>query len=574
MNHKEKIIKTIFFCLIGLIIATAIISVLLTYWRLHYGVDFTDEAFYVALPYRFVFGDKPFIDELNLVQTFSFITYPFVKLYVSLAGGTKGIVLFMRHIYLFFTFLVAGSIFLALKNTLKRSAALAVSLMVVAFVPFNIPNLSYDTLGMGFFTISCFLGLWIILDKKNYYYLFFSGLAQGLAVISYPTLFVPSIFLIFIFSFLLPNKRIKGFLSYASGLLLIGLIFSPIFIKAGWHNLRASLDFINSVGVQGGGINKIQKALSDLWHNCPHKALFLIILTGVFIGIKTRPKFFKYALLFFPLLPLSAPMFYGDIGVPMRYVSYFALLAPYFLLFIGNKKIVKQLFWGIWLPSFIAGMSTAWSSGNGYLNATIGLFPASLVTSIFLIILFRKISSQEKSLNLVYEGLSALPIILTVVILLVFQCSLVYRDDQISALNVRVNDGPFAGLYTTDKKSEYISNLYKDVQSIAKVNDRLVVYDELPAGFLFSHLRPATDTVWLFSPTWYPRINRLSIVNYYKDKSIQPDIAVQIKTIPITKNEIYYLNYSADDPLNNFINSSAYKMILSTEDYAIYRAQL
>ena len=35
----------------------------LTWRRLFFGVDFTDEAFYIALPYRFALGDIPLKDE-------------------------------------------------------------------------------------------------------------------------------------------------------------------------------------------------------------------------------------------------------------------------------------------------------------------------------------------------------------------------------------------------------------------------------------------------------------------------------------------------------------------------------
>lgn len=56
----------------------------LCYARLFFGVDFLDEAFYAAIPYRFVLGARPFVDELNISQTFAFLTYPLVRLYVSL----------------------------------------------------------------------------------------------------------------------------------------------------------------------------------------------------------------------------------------------------------------------------------------------------------------------------------------------------------------------------------------------------------------------------------------------------------------------------------------------------------
>src|SRR5580700_10165291 len=83
--------------------ALALAVVAVSYWRLSYGVDFTDEAWYVAVPYRFVLGGRPYVDELSVPQTTAAVLlYPFLWAYHALAGRT-GIVLFVRHLH----FLVA-----------------------------------------------------------------------------------------------------------------------------------------------------------------------------------------------------------------------------------------------------------------------------------------------------------------------------------------------------------------------------------------------------------------------------------------------------------------------------------
>ena len=53
----------------ALVVATVI-------WRIHFGVDFTDESFYVAMALRFARGDRPFVDEVNLTQTASWLAHP------------------------------------------------------------------------------------------------------------------------------------------------------------------------------------------------------------------------------------------------------------------------------------------------------------------------------------------------------------------------------------------------------------------------------------------------------------------------------------------------------------------
>ncbi len=44
------------------------VAALAAYVRLFFGVDFTDEAFYSALPHVFSLGARPYLDELNITQ--------------------------------------------------------------------------------------------------------------------------------------------------------------------------------------------------------------------------------------------------------------------------------------------------------------------------------------------------------------------------------------------------------------------------------------------------------------------------------------------------------------------------
>jgi hypothetical protein len=69
------------------------------YVRLYFGIDFSDESFYAALPYAFSLGHRPLIDELAVHQFAGILLVPFVKSYVAIAGGPPGLILFLRHLY-------------------------------------------------------------------------------------------------------------------------------------------------------------------------------------------------------------------------------------------------------------------------------------------------------------------------------------------------------------------------------------------------------------------------------------------------------------------------------------------
>jgi hypothetical protein len=66
----------------------SLVAIGIVYWRLYCGIDFTDESFYVAVPYRLVLGARPFVDEISVTQqTAAIVAYPFVWVYDRLAGS-------------------------------------------------------------------------------------------------------------------------------------------------------------------------------------------------------------------------------------------------------------------------------------------------------------------------------------------------------------------------------------------------------------------------------------------------------------------------------------------------------
>jgi hypothetical protein len=102
---------------VAILVAVAALS--FTEWRLWQGMDLADESFYVAVPYRFSVGTRPFVDELSFLQVPAFLTYPLVKPFVALQGGhADGIMMYMRHLYLAFAMGVAAAVFLAARRLL------------------------------------------------------------------------------------------------------------------------------------------------------------------------------------------------------------------------------------------------------------------------------------------------------------------------------------------------------------------------------------------------------------------------------------------------------------------------
>jgi hypothetical protein len=219
-----------------------------TIFRLRLGLNFNDEPFYVALPYRFLMGDRMFIDELNYLQFSSVLTYPVVAAWVYFFGN-EGIVLAMRVAYFVFASAVGLSAFLALKSRLARPLAIIAAAVIPAFIPWGIPAPSYNTVGAGFLTISLFTA-YLSRSSDRSWLALIAGVAQGAATTAYPPLIVGSVGL-FAAALMRGDRtrwRVLGF--YAIG---VGLVLLPA-AAAGGHRVRAVGDHENlgNPGIAGG----------------------------------------------------------------------------------------------------------------------------------------------------------------------------------------------------------------------------------------------------------------------------------------------------------------------------------
>src|SRR6186713_1769777 len=64
-----------------------LIAGLVLMFRVPVGTASTDEAFYSAMTYGFLLGNKPYLDELAFHQNAAILLMPFYRAYVWLRGG-------------------------------------------------------------------------------------------------------------------------------------------------------------------------------------------------------------------------------------------------------------------------------------------------------------------------------------------------------------------------------------------------------------------------------------------------------------------------------------------------------
>ncbi|KZE64098.1 hypothetical protein AWM68_13410 [Fictibacillus phosphorivorans] len=535
----------------------AVITTLaLTYRRLFYGVDFTDEAFYSGIPYEFVLGIRPFIDELNFLTFPSLILYPFIKVFYMLNNGTEGLILYNRHLFLLFFIMVSCIVFFVLRRVIFVQAAILVSATCLAFIPLNIPALGYNTLSTGMLTIGFFLSYYAIYHNRKPLYFLLSGFALGLAVVSYPTLIIPFIvYILILLGFLIKKSSISTWFLFIAGSTLAAIPILIMMWMAGIDNVIYFIENLGYVGKQGGGTEKIWDHIGLWYSNLPNKWILLVVLLIIALTAKKKNMLYLLSLVLLPVLSFpfqsKEPLFvHSQIWV----TNYSMLMLVLFIIHMKDKTI-RRMFTLIFLPSLLAGITYLWSSSNGYLASGLGLFPAFLALSGLIIYLIQQ-SESHKSVKTVLSF--SVPLFIIINLLLLQQQS-VYRDQDINTLTNKVESGPYKGLFTSKTKSEFMETLRKDMNLYAKGSKTIFFYNHFPAGYLFSDIKPAGNTIWIF----YYSKNRYIHADYL-EKNGEPDTVIRMKVL--VDANLTPLRYYKKDELNNLIKEK-YRIVHTNQYY-------
>ena len=532
--------------------AITLVVVAVAYWRLYYGIDFTDESFYVAVPYRFVLGARPFVDDTGIQdQTAALLVYPFIRAYYAAAGVT-GIVLYMRHLQLLFSLAVALAVVTSLRAALGGRNALIVALAAIAFVPFNIHGLGYNALASGLFTAGTLLAF----RARSRAAAAVAGACLGLAAFAYPPLAIP-VALAVVVRIVLARRAVASFVVTAAGLPLLGAAALVALVGA-----RPILDDYRSAHAnfgEGGGMAKLRQITVHEWTSWHHWYLVLAALALLALLWRWQRRLAPLALLALPFLVLpSRPGFYS---ASLEYVARYGWLALPLYLLIRRRPAARLLLSSVWLPSLAAGLTTAYSSANGGVNFGVGFFPASIVTSVFLVW-----SLEDARFP---RAATAIPALTVLVVLLVLGMP-VYRDGPISRLHARVASGPYAGLLTSYGKRAFLTRLQSDLEPLPS-SCRIAFFNDFPAGYLLTRAQPDTNSTWTFSVSQAnTRSYQSALVGYYRRRGY-PDVAVVMHRIPYAPDQGSRLeHYTPRAPLLVALRRQRFTLVRRRPDYAIY----
>lgn len=150
MEHKRKLDLS-YADLAALLALAAAVGLLIA--KAPYGFGYYDESFYLATARRIAQGDAMIAQEWNLAQMFALFTAPLVALFETLNGGTDGIILAFRYLYVAVQGAASLFVYARLRKFGKLGAALA-ALSLCLFAPYNVGALSYNTFGILFMALA------------------------------------------------------------------------------------------------------------------------------------------------------------------------------------------------------------------------------------------------------------------------------------------------------------------------------------------------------------------------------------------------------------------------------------
>lgn len=527
-------------------------------WRITYGVDFSDEAFYAAMPYTFALGNQPFVHELALQQTAAILLIPFTKVYVALRGA-EGIMLAFRVLFLLLAALTGAAIFRLARELTGTAAAIVMSVLPFAIVP-GILSVSYNTLGMNFLCAGACLTAHGVL-RANRRSLWLAGPALILAAFAYPTLVIPGTLSAFVAAIWLARQgRKEEWRSLVYGWLGAVVLAFVVTAALGWDNLATSLIYMLRHARHGGSD---QGQLQTLWialrTSAPYETWKLYALAAA--GLATL-FVRKWRWLGLTLMIALLASFLDDLN--WRIVATVTIYSVLYLTIVvavtswkrGGAPVAVMVL----LPGLAAAFITAWTSSNGFPNAMIGAYTA-LTAALIL-----ALASAERL------GTTLLPLAVAAFIAAAASSTFrhVYVDSELEYLTARIPTGPYAGLRTTPQRRDFVLQLAADVKRHAQ-GKRAIFYDSFPAGYLFVDTPPRVEGTWIPFAIAFPGFDRTWYTSYFSLPENRPSVVFEMMGLPKRDGIVSLTKSSPSDPMHYNFWRSGYTLAEENRYYAIYK---
>ncbi|HEX2674487.1 MAG TPA: hypothetical protein VHM25_26610 [Polyangiaceae bacterium] len=507
-------------------------------YRLPYGVDHTDEAFYSALPYSFLIGNQPYLDERTVHQNAGILLMPMYRLYLALAGSTDGIILFNRYLYLAyvtFTSLLAWRLVSRITNF---STACWAAALLASFGYFNLFTLGYNMVGALGFICGVFLSAHALLEPRPGRRLSLASLFFLSAIFSYPALFIVLVpYGLAVLAWLCwrttPEARNSGLLGLGAGLCVALAIFVPFaFWFSGPRYERVhGLQIGQGYGLSSG-LSRLDFYHSPAWGWRPA----LLAYGALFVLLPLACCWLRRGLwLVAPVSAVACLACYrlgwelGAITPATFFFMAIPVLAPVCVALNRDWAHGRFLLLLVWAPSVLSMLAVTFSSGNGWFATLLGALGA-LVSGIAALgaLLEQRAASHvqaRSAYRAVLIGFAGACLAIEIHSMFAYVYGL--TPTRFASHDTRVKSGPLRGTIGSKTEAAFSETIDRDLKSAAANARTLTIFDNFPSGYLSTRLLPRTWSLWIIWGLPAPLRKQL-MAETFADPAQLPDLVLKI----------------------------------------------
>ncbi len=481
-------------------------------WRSFKGFCWSDESFYISTADRFYRGAVPLVDEWYRTQMSSILMLPFYSVYVLLSGGTDGIVLYFRLLYLILTVIIAVVYFRVLRKDYPDTVSAVPALFVMCYAHLNNATFSYYMLS----NLLLILGLILIYDYRNTCRkseLVFAGVVIALAVFCMPLMAVgyiavmAAVFIVLTVNriFDLPDNVKKAIDNIRLGDIALYTVIGvavPAVLFLVYLFTHTDIDYlINTLPVAlvdnehaeslGYFIRKPNRCLVEVYGTYTTYASYLLIAVSfVFQKLLKKDPFRTVVVLAdVAVFVIMASHSIGRVGYIQ--VAFFMFMIPVF--FVSERKN-HFLFFLTTVPAVLVALIYCFASSDFLYVMAIG---AAVATGAGVAGIYDHIAGSRddqtkngvpaKITGILLTGVVAFSLCITFVL----RMTNVYRDAPIPKLNQKITTGVAKGLYTTGEHLEQYTDVYDMIDEYCQNTDGYEVISGSDRGnVLFSKILP------------------------------------------------------------------------------------
>lgn len=460
--------------------------------RAFYGLDLSDESFYLAAAKRFASGDRPFREEWFTTQLIGVLLCPLYSLYTWVCGGQDGVILFLRLCYVVFSGGIAVYLFRILddREEIGKKAALCAAFLYLFYVRANIPTLSYYSIGLGTFLL-CLL----MKQRDSIFQRCGAGVSFAISVVCMPYMVIYFLFILIwdVCQIARRNRKCKEMIPFYLGIMISAAVF---------------LTFLFS----GGDVDDIIVNLPYILQDPEHQGT----IWGSIAGFMTFMSQTFYRFLFWPMvIEFLAIIIWsargrvsGRVQRALRWMAYllFLLQAVYLRTFFEGGIVIAFLLLAIQLAMLCGQWEPALAKKylvSGILFGIIWIIGSNVGQRVFNmgcivadIWAMKIVWNDIESSSGMERRLKCLAPVLVLLVLFAIRMFDIYRDSSIQYLTETIEEGSGKGIRTTPERKKEYMDMRKQLERYDPEEKSLVVSGIHPWIYLESVADCGSLAVW------------------------------------------------------------------------------